>query len=99
MPEIVMNVHLSVGKRLVALCDKDILGKRFEEGKLQLDLTGSFYKGMAREEKDILKELSRDCLINAVGEKTIDFCVKNGIILKENVLKVSGIPHAEAVLT
>jgi hypothetical protein len=33
------------GKCVIALCDDDILGKKFEENGLQLDLTSSFYKG------------------------------------------------------
>ena len=99
MAGIVMAVHKSFGKRVVALCDKDILGKKVEEGSLQLDLTGNFYKGIECGEEEILEELSRDCFLNAVGKKTTDFCVKNGIVMKENILKISGIPHAEAMLT
>ena len=37
--------HTTPDKRLVlALCDKDILGKKFEDSKRVLDLSSNFFK-------------------------------------------------------
>ena len=32
-------------KNIVAVCDSELLGKKFESGKFQLDIKESFYKG------------------------------------------------------
>ena len=38
---LIVKLHKRDGKLLVSICDPELLGQRFEEGKLQLDLTGS----------------------------------------------------------
>lgn len=41
----IVKTHLTPNGKLLAVCDSDILGKRFEEDERQLDLSGRFYKG------------------------------------------------------
>lgn len=86
------------GRLVVALCDDDLLGKKFEEGKLCLDLSGDFYKGEEKEENEVLDSLKDACAINAVGKKAVDFLIKNNFVDKEKVIYVLGIPHAQCVL-
>jgi len=38
---------------IVAVCDSDILGKKFKEGKLVLKLDESFYKGEEVGDNDV----------------------------------------------
>ena len=38
---------------IVAVCDSSILGKKFEQGNLQLDLKESFYKGEEVQEENL----------------------------------------------
>ena len=46
----IVKKHITQDKRLIlAVCDKELLGRCFEESSLQLDLRGEFYNG---EEKD-----------------------------------------------
>ncbi|MFC1704779.1 DUF424 domain-containing protein [Nanoarchaeota archaeon] len=86
------------GKKLVAICDSDLLGKKFEQGNLQLDLTSGFYKGKEMGAEEV-KEILKDCyIVNVVGDESIAFLVSLGIIDKKHVLKVGGVPHAQAVL-
>lgn len=42
----IVKMHKTQDNRIVlAVCDNDLLDKKFEEGKMQLDLTSYFYKG------------------------------------------------------
>ena len=46
-----------------------------------------------------LKELIKDAyVLNLVGEKSIKFALENKLIEKEHIIKVKGVPHAQAVI-
>ncbi len=87
---------------VVAVCDSSLLGKRFEEGKFQLDIKESFYKGeeVSGEEaietmKSMLKE---DATFNIVGNEAVNAAITAGIIPKDAVGKIQGIPFALILL-
>ena len=98
MPGLLVKVHLSNEKKMIAICDKDLFGKKIVEGKKQLDLTGGFYNGVEKEEKEILELLHNECHLNIIGEKAIAFCIKNKLIGGKNIIKIGGVPHAEIAL-
>ena len=81
---------------VVAVCDKELLGKKFEEGKFQLDIKESFYKGKETSEEDlikIMKSFSReDATFNIVGKKSVATAMKAGIVSEDDVRKIKGIP-------
>jgi len=82
----------------MALCDSELLGKKFTQGDLQLDLTGDFYKGEEKSEQELLKMLDDAYIINAVGKTCIEFLLKHKLIDKENIITVDSIPHAQCVI-
>lgn len=83
---------------VVAICDSDLIGKRFEEGDLQLDIKESFYGKEEFSETEaiiILKKMQReDATFNIVGKKSINTALKAGIVEKGWVKEVQGIPFA-----
>lgn len=83
---------------VVAICDKELLGKRFEEGKFQLNIKENFYKGKETDTEsvvEIMKKMSaEDATFNIVGEKSTNAALKAGIISKEEVRKIKGVPFA-----
>ena len=89
-------------REVVAICDSEILGKKFEEGIKVLDLRENFYKGEEKNEEEmieIMKDLAmEDATFNIAGEKTVDCALKAGIISKEGIKKVQGVPFALVLL-
>jgi hypothetical protein len=83
---------------VVAVCDSDLLGKKFEEGMFQLDVKEGFYKGEEMSEEqaaDVIFRMSReDATFNIVGEKSVAVAVNAGIITKEGIKKIQGVPFA-----
>jgi len=81
---------------IVAICDSDLIGKKFEQGEFQLDIKESFFKGEEiSEEKtiQIMKEMSKeDATFNIVGEKSVSTALKAGIVSQEGIKKIKGIP-------
>ncbi|MBW2986472.1 DUF424 family protein [Candidatus Woesearchaeota archaeon] len=94
----IVKVHKRNGKTLVAVCDTDLIGKKFEEGELQLDLTSDFYAGEELDEKAAGDLIRNAYMINLVGENAVKLGMDEGIIEKDHIIKIAGIPHAQAVI-
>ncbi len=95
----IVKIHrTNDGRNILAVCDSDLLGKKFEENDLQLDLTSNFYKGEEKNEQEVLELFKISPIINLVGEKSINLALKAKIIGKKHIIKIKNIPHAEALL-
>lgn len=98
---ILIKIHQTY-RDVIAICDSDLLGKKFEQGNLQLDIKESFYKGKEKTRQEIIqimKDLSReDSTFNIVGEDSIKCALEAGIISKDGIKKIQGIPFALVLL-
>ena len=87
---------------VVAICDKNLIGKKFEEGKFQLDIKENFYKGEEKspeEVKKIIKSMiAEDATFNIVGEKAVAIAIEMKIISPESVRKIAKVPCAMVLL-
>lgn len=83
---------------VVAVCDSNLIGEKFEEGEMQLDVKESFYKGedVSREKAiKIMKDMAKeDATFNIVGEEAVDAAIEAEIISEEGVMKIEGISFA-----
>ncbi len=93
-----VKIHKKEGRTIVAVCDKQLLGQLFEENGKQLDLRGDFYKGDERDTEEIGDIIRNSDGVNLVGEEAVALGLQEGVIEKEHVMKVEGVPHAQAVL-
>jgi len=89
-----VKIHKKQGSTVVAIADKELIGKRFEEGKLQLEISEYFYKGEEKSEEEIIALLEEATNVNLVGKKAVALAIKHGIIQEENILQIKKIPHA-----
>ena len=85
------------GKVIVAVCDKNIIGKKFKEGNLVLKLDESFYKGCEASEDEIKEALVCASIANIAGERSIACAVGCGCVDPDTVIYIDGIPHAQMV--
>lgn len=92
-----MKKYDTDGKVIVAVCDKDIIGKKFKEGNLVLKLDESFYKGYEACEDEIKEALTCASIANIAGERSIACAVGCGCIDPDTVIYIDGIPHAQMV--
>lgn len=96
---IILKEHSQEGKILFALCDEDLIGKVFREDKMILNLESNFYNGTLTEESVIEENLKSAYIVNAVGEKSIQLLLDNGLADKDSVMYIDGIPHIQALIT
>jgi len=96
-----VKIHESY-RKIVAICDAELLGKKFEQGKLQLEVKKEFYGGEKKTEEDMIDIVNflaaEDATFNIIGPKSINVALKTGIISKEGIIKIQGIPHALVLL-
>lgn len=92
-----IKIHRKLGREIVAVCDEDILGKKFEDGDLAFDVKEDFYKGEKKSKEEIKDILIWADNINLVGKKIIAFALELHVIEEENIIKIKGIPHAQGI--
>ena len=94
----ILKLHKKDERIVAAVCDSELLGQKFEEGNLQLDLTSDFYKGEEKDELTVGDTIRNSDSVNMVGEKSVNLGIQEGIIEKEHVKKIAGIPYAQAII-
>lgn len=95
---IFIKIHKSVGSFVTSVCDSELVGKKFKEGKLVLDVSERFYKGELINEDKVKDYLKNSTNVNIVGERSVDIALKLGLISKEHILTIEGVPHAQSVV-
>jgi hypothetical protein len=83
---------------LVSVCDADLLGRTFENGKVSITVEESFYGGEDAVEADadaVVAGLQRASVANLVGEECVGIAVEAGFIDEATVLEVGETRHAQ----
>jgi hypothetical protein len=82
---------------LIGACDENLIGKKFEEGRFQINVKKDFYDGERITPKVLKKFLEDATIANLVGEKTVNCAIESGLVDPDSVLKIKGVPHAQMV--
>jgi len=85
------------GEVMVALCDSHVIGKKVCEGKLVLDASRDFYCGDLVTSEAAVDTLRLATVANLVGKEAVRCGVEAGLIHKDAVMSIGGIPHAQFV--
>lgn len=92
-----VKIHTSY-RKVVAICDSELIDKKFEEDKRQLDLRESFFKEKEIEEAELRRLLKiqvvEDATFNIVGNNTIKIAIEEGLISPDGTSTIQGIPFA-----
>ena len=87
---------------IVAVCDSDLIGKRFEEGKLNIDVKENFFLGEEVDEEKAIEIMEKmageDATFYIVGEKSIKAALEARVIDEEGIIKIQGIPVSLVLL-
>ena len=99
--DILLKIHKSY-RWVVAVCDKDIFGRKLVEDEKTLDVSGEFFNGKAMSEEEAIKEIAycndEDATFNFVGEKSVEIAKKLGLVKNEGIVSIDGIPFALVLL-
>jgi hypothetical protein len=88
-----------VGSRevVIAVCDCTILGKKVCEEKFVLDVSKEFYQGERVTIEAAIDILKMATVANFVGKDAVRCGVEAGLVHKDAIISVCGIPHAQFV--
>ena len=90
-----LKIHKSGTSFIVAVCDKNILGKKLKQGNTTVDISEGFYKGDIVSEEQVIETLANAPTANLFGERTIACAIKCGSVDHECVVIIDGVPHAQ----
>ena len=93
-----MKIHRSSFEVLVAGCDPELVGKKFSDGKLNLNISKDFYEDVIVEDDDFLKQLNFATIANLVGENVIKKAIEAGIVDEDCVITICDVPHAQVAV-
>ncbi|MHC1585965.1 MAG: DUF424 domain-containing protein [Candidatus Hecatellaceae archaeon] len=87
------------GEVVVAVCDEELLGKKFVDEKrgLKLEVNERFYKGDLLSLEDSLKLIRGASIANLVGSRIVGEALTAGLIHSRAIIKIAGVPHAQIV--
>lgn len=83
---------------LLVVTDKNILGKLFEEKRLQLDLRKEFYQGEERTKEQVKALCPRARDIHFTGKAAVAIGIELNLVEANRILWVQKVPHAEVVI-
>lgn len=83
---------------LIVVTDSDLIGSKFEEGNLQLDLTKEFYSGSEMSKEEVKRLLSSARHVHLTGKEAVAIGIEMDLIVSDRILYVDKIPHAEAIV-
>jgi hypothetical protein len=91
----IAKVHETQNGKIIAVCDKEHLGKNFEEGKIFFTATKKFYEGKEVTEKELEKLLDDFWTANFFGNKCTEIAKRKGLITDSETISIKGIKHAQ----
>jgi hypothetical protein len=87
-----------VGKNvLLAICDREIIGKTLREGKIVFHVKDEFYNGGKVTIEDAMNMIENSTIVNMIGKNCIEKAISKGYVHPEAVLRIEGVPHAQIV--
>ena len=81
---------------LIAVCDKEILGKKFQWNPV-FEVKENFYGGELCGEGELKAIIEEATIVNAVGNRVVNFLIKENFVDENNVIKIGDVLHAQVV--
>jgi len=82
---------------LLAVCDCEVLGKTFCEGKIVFSVKEDFYKGVKVDIDEAMSMVENSTIVNMIGKKVVKRAIEKGYVHPEAVLEIQGVLHAQIV--
>ena len=95
MVNIYYKEHLSPHGNVLAVCDKELLGKKIENSEISVKISEAFY-GRTEISAGALKEkLKSFDNINLIGEQAVKTAVEEKLAEQKNIIFLGKIPHLQ----
>ena len=89
------KIHSMEGKQVLAVCDKELIGKTLKTEKINFTVYESFYGGFPIDKKELVELISENSNVNLVGKKCVSTAQGKGLLNESSILFIGGVPHAQ----
>ncbi len=97
--ELILKVHRTGdGRKITCVTDGDLLGRKFEEGKRQLDFSAPYYAGEGKPKDLIEKHIISSYMVVFSGHSSIKLGLDLSIIDEAHILSIKGVPQAQVLI-
>jgi len=93
--DVYVNIQKSGEQTLLAICDLDLVGKTFRQGKIVFEVREEFYKGTKVTVDEAIGLIENCSVVNMVGQCIVKEAVEKGFVHPDAVIEISGVPHAQ----
>jgi len=92
-----LKIHETDKGKIVAACDKELIGQILEEGDMYMDLKAykDFYVGELADRNSVKNALSSFSSANLVGKKVVGIAVEEGVISQEYIKYIKDVPYIQ----
>lgn len=92
-----VRIHETPQGRIVAACDRELLGSVLDDGNSYLDLRAyrSFYEGELADEKALESALSGFKSANLVGKRAVGVALALKLAEKASIIYINKTPHIQ----
>ncbi|MEM1619667.1 MAG: DUF424 family protein [Fervidicoccaceae archaeon] len=94
-----VKVHESRQGKIVAVCDRELLGAELREGGVILRVSPEFYGGELLDETEALEIMYTAQILNVVGERAVSLAIREKLIHPASVISVEAVPFAMFINT
>ncbi len=95
--EMYLKTYRQGAEVLIAVCDCDILGKRFAEGHLRINVDPDFFGREMASPSEVEAALAGATIANFVGCCAVEHAISLGYVERDNVLSIDGVLCAQMV--
>ncbi len=79
---------------MLAACDRELIGKKLDNGNFEVLIDPAFYKGELVDEIALGELLAEAFSINLFGKKAVDVAIKHGFLTEKGIIRIAGVEHA-----
>jgi len=92
-----LKIHETGAGRIVAVCDKELIGRVLEGGNAVMDLDRyrGFYVGDEAGEKEVRDALGKFSSANLVGKNAVKVAISMGAAEKDDVMYINKTPYIQ----
>ncbi|MCL2148009.1 MAG: DUF424 family protein [Methanomassiliicoccaceae archaeon] len=92
------RIHAHGNERILAACDREILGMTFTGDGVRIKVSEIFYGGETLPEEAFVERTKSVTIMNLVGNRVVGIAVREGMVSEQSVMVIGEVMHAQTVV-
>ncbi len=92
------RMHRMGGDTILAVCDKEVVGRTLKGDGRSLTVTESFYKGTQIEEETLVEWMKSASSMNIVGNRAVEIAIREGYASQDQAFELDGVRYLVVVM-